>query len=264
MLWTKAIRRWHGAGMRSYDELVSEAAHVDVSGWDFSWLDGRATEERPSWGYQGLLRERFASTDSLLDLQTGGGEVTAGAAPLPRTTVATESWEPNLRVASARLAPLGGRVVEAPDDGPLPFADDTFELVVSRHPVVTPWAEIARVLRPGGAFVSQQIGPDSARELSEWFVGPWPPGPQARDPQAVRAEATAAGLDVTDLRLERLRMEFFDVGAVVYILRKCVWWVPDFDVARYDDRLRAMDAHIRAHGSFVAHSSRLLIEVRKG
>ncbi|MGO4201018.1 VWA domain-containing protein [Rhodococcus sp. TAF43] len=23
---------------------------VSVSGWDFSWLDGRATEERPSWG----------------------------------------------------------------------------------------------------------------------------------------------------------------------------------------------------------------------
>ncbi|KNX37556.1 class I SAM-dependent methyltransferase [Luteipulveratus halotolerans] len=249
---------------RTYDELVAEAAAVDVSGWDFSWLDGRATEARPSWGYQRLLHQRFTTTESVLDLQTGGGEVTAGAAPLPRTTVATESWRPNLAVATDTLGPLGGRVVEAPDEGPLPFEDAAFELVIARHPVVTPWAEVARVLRPGGAFVSQQVGPDSARELSEWFVGPWPDGPQARDPEVVRAAATAAGLDVVDLRLERLPMEFFDVGAVVYILRKCVWWVPDFDIARYDDRLRAMDAHIRQHGSFLAHSSRFLIEAHKG
>jgi hypothetical protein len=29
---------------RSFDELVDEAAAVPVQGWDFSWLDGRATE----------------------------------------------------------------------------------------------------------------------------------------------------------------------------------------------------------------------------
>jgi hypothetical protein len=29
----------------------------------------------------------------------------------------------------------------------------------------------------------------------------------------------------------RCRMEFYDVGAIVWILRKCVWWVPDFSVA---------------------------------
>ena len=35
---------------RSFDELVSEADAAPVDGWDFSWLDVRATEERPSWG----------------------------------------------------------------------------------------------------------------------------------------------------------------------------------------------------------------------
>ncbi|MGH7883913.1 MAG: SAM-dependent methyltransferase, partial [Candidatus Dormibacteraceae bacterium] len=37
---------------KSFDELVAEADVVDVAGWDFSWLEGRATEERPPWGYQ--------------------------------------------------------------------------------------------------------------------------------------------------------------------------------------------------------------------
>ncbi len=35
---------------RSFDELVNEAATADVGGWDFSWLNGRATEERPVLG----------------------------------------------------------------------------------------------------------------------------------------------------------------------------------------------------------------------
>lgn len=49
-------------------------------------------------------------------------------------------------------------------------------------------------------------------------------------------------------------MEFYDVGAIVWILRKCVWWVPDFSVAKYADRLRALDAQLRSGEPFVAYS----------
>ncbi len=42
------------------------------------------------------------------------------------------------------------------------------------------------------------------------------------------AEAESAGLEVTDLRLESLRTEFFDIGAVIYFLRKVIWMVPGF------------------------------------
>ena len=38
-------------GTESFDALLDVGARADVSGWDFSWLDGRATEERPPWGY---------------------------------------------------------------------------------------------------------------------------------------------------------------------------------------------------------------------
>lgn len=58
-------------------------------------------------------------------------------------------------------------------------------------------------------------------------------------------------------------MEFYDIGAVVWILRKCVWWVPDCNVARYHDKLVEIDTHIRAEGAFVAHSTRHLIEAQR-
>ena len=93
--------------------------------------------------------------------------------------------------------------------------------------------------------------------------GPLPRERRGRDPEREAAAARSAGLQVTDLRIARCRMEFFDIGAVVYILRKCVWWVPDFTVDRYRHALQRLDAHIREHGAFVAHSTRTLIEARR-
>ena len=96
---------------RTFDDLVAEADSVSVDGWDFSWLDGRATEERPSWGYQRLISRHFAKVSAALDLQTGGGEVLAGAGPFPPTMAAVESWPPNIPLATKRLHPLGVVVV---------------------------------------------------------------------------------------------------------------------------------------------------------
>ena len=98
---------------------------------------------------------------------------------------------------------------------PLPFGDDAFDLVTSRHPVTVWWSEIAR-----------------------------------------------AGLDVVDLRTARLRIEFRDVGAVVWFLRKVIWMVPGFTVAADRDRLRDLHALIEAEDPFVGHSTRYLIEAR--
>ena len=99
--------------MRSYDELVDEAAHVDVSGWDFSWLDGRAVEERPGWGYAGLLATALSEVGSGLDLQTGGGEVVDSVARLPDRMAVTEGWPPNAAAARNRGPPACRRMRNA-------------------------------------------------------------------------------------------------------------------------------------------------------
>jgi len=250
--------------VRSYEELVAEAVAADVTGWDFGWLDGRATEERPPWGYARRLAARLARVESALDVDTGGGEVVDEAATLPPRMVVTEAWSPNARRAGLRLGPRGVGVVAARADR-LPLPDRTFDLVTSRHPVRPAWSEVYRVLLPGGHYLAQHVGPSSAFELIEWFVGSLPRTDQARDPAVETQAAAAAGLDVVDLREARCRMEIHDIGAVVYLLRKCVWWVPDFTVERYADQLRRLDTQIRSDGPFVAHSTRFLVEaVRPG
>lgn len=250
---------------RAFDELVAEADSVPVTGWNFSWLEGRAIEERPSWGYQRLLRGRLAEVSSALDIYTGGGEVLAGAAPFPRTMAATEPWPPNIALATRLLHPLGVVVVATGDEPPLPFADAAFELICSRHPSAVWWDEIARVLKPGGTYFAQHVGVIYLRKLIEYFMGP-PPGAPIRgqlNPDTVGDEIAAAGLDLVDLRHEQIQLEFFDVGAVVYFLRKLSWVVPDFTVARYRDKLLKLHQQIVAEGAFITHSSRVLIEARK-
>ena len=248
--------------MDDFDDLIAEAAAVPLAGWDFSWFDGRATEQRPSWGYARLIGERMAAAAAALDVQTGGGEVLASIPRPPALLVATEFWPPNVAVAARNLKPLGASVVAAAGAPALPFRDASFDLVVSRHPVRTWWDEVARVLRPGGTFLSQQIGAGSNRELSEAMMGPLPP-PDRQHPEQIAAAAEAAGLRVGDLRAESLRAEFFDVGAVAYFLRKVIWTVPDFTIERYERQLRAVHDGIRADGMFVSYAKRVLIEAAK-
>lgn len=246
----------------TFEHLVAEGAAVPLRGWDFSWFEGRATEERPRWGYAGAMGEWMALAEAALDVETGGGEVLATAPVRPLLLVATESWPPNVAAARARLGPLGVGVVSVADAPVLPFADRSFDLVVSRHPVVVLWDEVARVLRPGGTYFSQQIGAGSNRELIDFFMGPQPVN-ASRSATHARAAAEAAGLDVVTLEECALRVEFFDVGAVVHFLRKVRWTVPDFGVDAYAGPLRRMHEHIERKGAFVSTARRMLVELRR-
>ncbi|MGZ4675212.1 MAG: class I SAM-dependent methyltransferase [Acidimicrobiia bacterium] len=249
-----------------FEALVEEAEAAPVDGWGFGWLDGRAVEQRPSWGYAGLLVRRVERARRMLDLQTGGAEVLTEvlerASARPSVIGATESWPPNLAIAHQNLSHHVGTVVRTADAQALPFRTATFDLVSSRHPVVTRWDEVARVLTPGGTYFAQHVGSGSNRELTDFLMGPQPIS-GARDPSRAAEDARAHGLEVVDLRDETLTVEFHDVGAVVYFLRKVIWTVPDFTVARYRDRLARMHDRIRAEGRFVSHARRFLIELRR-
>lgn len=249
---------------RSFDELVDEACAAPLEGWDFSWLDGRATEQRPSWGYQRLLGAKLAAAGAALDIQTGGGEVLAGAGAdnFPPTLVATEGWPPNVAKATALLHPLGAVVVSDDEEPPLPFADGAFDLVTSRHPATVHWSEISRVLAPGGRYFAQHVGGRTHVELSEYFLGPYDPSSR-RDHEVEANQARAAGLQVVECRNERLKVEFFDIGAVIFFLRKVVWTVPDFTVDRYRARIEELHDQIKRDGVFRSTISRTLVEALK-
>ncbi len=253
---------------RTFDALLAEGEAVPTDGWDFSWFEGRAVEERPSWGYARRASARASSAPSALDVQTGGGEVFAeilrGADPAPVRVAATEGWSPNVPLARDALGPYGGTVRPADEDAPLPFGDESFALVLSRHPVPgrENLSEVRRVLELQGVYLSQQIGERSNAELYEFLLGPQPSVAVPRI-EKLRMHAAHASLEIVELREERSRIEFYDIAAVVYFLRKVVWTVPGFTVAAYRERLRDIHDIIQRNGSFVSHSSRILLEARR-
>jgi len=242
-----------------FEELVSQAVDAELKGWDFSWLRGRATGSDPSWSYPELAGELVRGSTGLLDIDTGGGELLASLAPLPQGTIAVEGWDPNLSVARDRLAPLGVDVRFAPDRK-LPIDARSVDLVLNRHGRLDS-AEIARVLRPGGALLTQQVGSADCAGINEALAAP-----RAYDTTwdaATAADAvTAAGLDVIEVREEWPLFTFYDIGALVFQLRAVPWQVPDFTVHRYDSALRRIDEQIRAHGEFSVHSHRFLLHAR--
>jgi SAM-dependent methyltransferase len=248
------------------DKLLEEGDSEPVEGWDFSWLSGRATEARPSWKYFESLTKRMSTAQAVLDVQTGGGERFAENLSRiqqhPKTLAATESWPPNIEIARTTLDPFGVSVVEVPDDAVLPFEGETFDLVCSRHPTVTLWTEIERVLRSGGIYFSQQIGAGTNSELTDFIMGPQPISTTQSLDRAISL-AMVTGLEVIDAREESLPVVFFDIGAVVYFLRKVIWTVPDFSVVKYRERLIQLHGYIDQHGSFNSHSQRYLIEAMK-
>jgi SAM-dependent methyltransferase len=242
---------------RSFEELVSEAWNVDREGWGFSWLEGRTQSAEPPWDYRGRAAELVHQVDALLDVDTGGGELLAGLAPLPRRAVAVESWGPNLEMARSRLSRFGVRVedrIEAATNG-----EGGFELVLNRHGRLDASA-IASLLRPGGRLLTQQVGSRNQFELNEQLGAPVPRPADSWTLSVAIEQLEAAGLRVQHAEEALLPFTFRDIGAVVYQLRMVAWQIPDFDPKAYEAKLQALDRRIRADGGFTVHDHRFYLE----
>lgn len=149
--------------------LIDEGMSADVSGWDLSRFGDRIRTEHAPWGYTAIVAARAAGARAMLDPGTGGGEWPSGLVGRvrPPLVVATEGFAPNVPVAAERLRRDGVPVVwpDAPPDNAeqdgtptafLPFRDGSFDLVNARHESYVT-GEVARVLKRGGTFVTQQV-----------------------------------------------------------------------------------------------------------
>ena len=155
---------------RTFEDLVAEANSVSVDGWDFSWLDGRATEERPSWGYQRLISRHFAKVSAALESADRRRRGAGRGGTLPahdggHRVVAAERRTGHQPLASAGHCGRGdaGRVA-------LPFADEAFDLVTAA--IQTPWVVGDRAgAAPRRHLLAQHVGPRPWRSWSSTSSG---------------------------------------------------------------------------------------------
>ena len=258
--------------MTSVDELLAEAEVHPVVGWDFSWLGERVVSRPPPWNYEAIVVRYAERATDLLDLGTGGGHWLESLTNRPPRTVATESWPPNLEVARSRLEPLGVEVVAAPaapdnidqplglDSPTLPFGDASFSLVVSRHESYLA-AEIARVLRPGGVFVTQQMGGDYNPYRAA--LGLPPVEPRVFELQLAREQLEAAGMRVLAGKEGPATTTFADAGAFAFWLRAIPWIVEDFSVSAHRAALAALQRRVADEGPLTIEEPAFVLEAVK-
>jgi SAM-dependent methyltransferase len=229
------------------------------SGWDLSAAPATPLAAGPPWDYAARARELARSAAMLLDIGTGGGEVLSGViAGLPLRAVASEEWHINASVASARLAPQGVGVVRCASER-LPFATASFDLVLNRHEVLDP-TEIARVLRPGGVALTQQVGRDNWRELQRHFGRKTDFGDLFG---AYRRGFARAGLTIFTAAEHQRPVAYASLGDVVYLLALMPWLVPDFALERDLDALLALEADCTTTVGLVLSENRFIIEAHK-
>jgi SAM-dependent methyltransferase len=144
------------------DELIEIWKHEEqqqFSGWDFSYLNSRMIEDEHPWSYSSRAAELMRHSSSVIDMGTGGGERFLQLKEYWSTkVVVTEEYSPNFKLATERLSPFDVLVfdVRLTEDDPMPFKNDEFDLVLNRHSAFNS-SEVARILAPGGTFLTQQI-----------------------------------------------------------------------------------------------------------
>ncbi|MFL5736111.1 MAG: class I SAM-dependent methyltransferase [Actinomycetota bacterium] len=256
------------------DAQIREALRAPIDGWNFSWLEGRASEARPPWSYRDVVATAAAEARRVLDIDTGGGEFLASVAPFSATIVATEGHPPNVPTAARRLAPLGISVVHAasaPDNvdqertaeddrSTLPFVSDAFDLVVDRHSSYWP-SEVHRVLSPGSRFITQQRG-EAGRVGSSWaelFERPSHPHERFTLSFAVE-QLKEAGFEILRAEEADTPMTFRDLAGVVYYLRLVPWAVARFDPVRDRGFLVSIARKLESDGAVVVAGDQFLID----
>ncbi|HOG01561.1 MAG TPA: methyltransferase domain-containing protein [Clostridia bacterium] len=233
------------------------------AGWDFSHLDGRWEEEELPWDYEGIARGLLRPEHELLDMETGGGEFLLALRHPYEKTAVTESYPPNVELCENGLAPLGVAVAACePEREPLPFPDARFDLVLNRHGSYCA-KEVFRVLKPGGVFLTQQVGGRNNTLLSGRLLPDFAPAYPGHDLARESAKFERLGFEILEKKEYFPKLRFFDVGALVYFARVVEWEFPGFSVDACRAELFALQREIEERGAVESLGHRFLILARK-
>lgn len=241
----------------------SEESIAHIHGWDFSHINGHYEEEdNLPWDYKKIVQQYLNADTKILDYDTGGGEFLLSLHHPYNKTAATEGFPPNVQLCKEKLLPLGIDFRECSDAANIPFADETFNIIINRHGDFSA-KELHRLLKKGGLFITQQVGSENDRELVEMvFPGipkPFPDMNLSRQRKAFEE----AGFEILQAEEAFLPIKFYDVGAFVWFARIIEWEFPGFSVDKCFDKLLEMQKTLEEKGEVAGTTHRYLIVARK-
>lgn len=234
------------------------------TGWDFSRLDQRMIGEGVPWDYKAMVLSYMRGAGRMLDMGTGGGEFLLSLSPPQGCTFATEAYPPNFELCRSRLPAHGIEVRQVFSDEELPFADDFFDLVINRHEAFST-RELYRILKPGGRFVTQQVGERNNRELAHFLLGRGQEaaGYAPHNLEQNRLLLQQAGFTVDPGEECYPVLRFYDVGALAYFAKIIEWEFPAFSVEACYDRLCLLQERLEREGCIESTEHRFVLTAQK-
>lgn len=237
------------------------AAHIH--GWDFSHIRGKYEEENDlPWDYEKIVRRYIKPEHKLLDIDTGGGEFLLGLKHPYQNTCATEAYPPNVALCKEILLPLGINFHEAYGANALPFKNNAFDIVINRHGDFNA-LELFRILKPGGIFITEQVGAENDRELVDMLL----PGTAIPFPhlylEQVSKQFKQNGFDVLQQQEAFRPIKFYDVGALVWFAHIIEWEFPNFTVEHCLPKLFSAQQVLEEQGCIEGKIHRILMVARK-
>lgn len=242
-------------------QLIEELQKNFV-GWNFEYLKDRMAGEPLPWDFDQLVRDHLNATSQLLDMGTGGGERLARYGHRNQLTAVTEGWDKNFRYLEETLAPKGVEVRFVKEDDQLAFADERFDLVTNAHESFSS-TEVFRVLKPGGFFLTQQVGDLNGLQLASRLL----PGYRHRDfnfhLNVVRSELEKVGFKFHFADEWFPQQVFLDMEALVYYCRTIPWEFPDFEVEKHFSQLLSFEDELTRHGKIMNQQHRFVLIAEK-
>ena len=243
---------------------LEEENIAHIHGWDFSHIEGKYDEERDlPWNYREIVKTHLTPESRILDIDTGGGEFLLSLDHPHCKTSATEAYPPNVQLCKESLLPLGIDFREGNGGSLLPFAGESFHVVINRHGDFNA-EEICRVLKPGGLFITEQIGAENDRELVEMLFPSPPPLPfpeQYLDIAVSKFEK--CGFAILNAQETFRPIRFWDVGALVWFSHIIEWEFPGFSVQGNLKQLLRLQEHLENVGLIEGRIHRFLLVAQK-
>ena len=234
-----------------------------IHGWDFSHIEGRYAEDRNfPWDYSQEIRRYLQPEMKLLDIDTGGGEFLLSLGHPFENTAATENYPPNVTLCQNTLLPLGIDFRPGDGNGILPFPDGSFDMIIDRHGDLNP-VDIHRMLKPGGYFITQQVGAENDRELVELLCGNIPLPYPDQHLSVISRQFREAGFVILEEGECFRPIRFFDVGALVWFARIIQWEFPGFSVDSHTRQLLHAQEILEQTGIIEGYAHRFFLAAQK-
>ncbi len=240
-------------------EICADLGELD--GWDFSHMN---TERAPTpWNYDEIVSAHLRSDSLLLDLGTGGGEILLSLATECAKAGGIDSSESMISAANRNLDRSNATNVTflLMDNFETGFSDCTFDVITNRHAGFSE-LEVDRILKPGGLFITQQVGRNNTLNVLAAFdwtpdsfgVGYWD--------QSWQEEIQNMGYEVVTSEQYDVDYWFCDIQSLLFWLKSVPLLAP-FDLDRHFRNVERLIASAWSAKGLKTNEHRKLLVARK-